>query len=270
MRDREPDMQDLLRDLRLDDGPGPALVLSEREAARQLEAALDRGLPRVAPRRRWPLWVAAAATVCLGLPAGAALWQFVSPSPPPARVARPRPAPVRPVEPAPPPVAPAPPPVQVEPAPAPQRRPKPRRRVRAAEPPAPAPSPSASADALLDAASRLRGAQQWAPAAQAYERVVQAHPEHSAAYVARVSAAALYLEHLQDPARAARLYRAALAQRPNGPLDASTRWNLARAYRALGQTGPEREILQEVLRRHPEAVHSAQARARLQQLEASR
>jgi len=121
-----------------------------------------------------------------------------------------------------------------------------------------------SADALLDEASRLRGQGRWAEAEAAYQRLIEAHPAHRAAYVARISAASLDLDHLARPARARDRYQAALTQ--GGPLDAEARWGLARAHRALGDAGAEVEALRALLQHHPKSAHAARARQRLEAL----
>ncbi len=222
--------------------------------------------------------MAAAALIFVALPAGAALWSYVRTPRPPPKLQHPVPASPRAV--APPAHVPAPqtatvaatPPAAAAP-PAKSRarpakraaRPRPRRNAR----PKPAPPAAPSAEQLLNAASRLRGAQQWAAAATAYEALVKAHPGHRATYVARISAAGLYLDHLNAPGSAARVYRAALAQRRTGPLHAAARWGLARAYRAQGDQARELKVLRTLLRTHPEALQAGQARRRLQAVEGS-
>ncbi|MCA9552149.1 MAG: tetratricopeptide repeat protein, partial [Myxococcales bacterium] len=151
------------------------------------------------------------------------------------------------------------------PAPEPPPRRAPRPRVRpSAPPPALIVPATPSADALLDEASRLRGQGRWAEAEVAYQRLIDAHPAHRAAYVARISAASLDLDHLARSARARDRYQAALTQ--GGPLDAEARWGLARAHRALGDAGAEVEALQALLQHHPKSAHAARARQRLEAL----
>jgi|GEM_PF-2880227 len=278
MPEQDPRLQDLLQDLSLDDGPGPAQPLRPEEARQQVIAALDAVLPAQtlatpAPRRRAWWAVAAAALVFIALPAGAALWSYVrAPRPPPEL--RP-PAPTEAEALTPPPQVPAPQTATVAaPTPTAEARARParraaRRRPRRTNRPRPAPPAAPSAEQLLNTASRLSGEQQWAAAARAYEALIEAHPGHRATYVARISAGALYLDHLNAPGSAARAYRAALAQRSTGPLHAAARWGLARAYRAQGDQARESKVLRTLLQNHPEALQVRQAKLRLQAIEGS-
>src|SRR5690606_19389394 len=106
-----------------------------------------------------------------------------------------------------------------------------------------------SADDLLQRANALRGARSWREAERTYVEVTSAHPSTHAAYVARVAAAALRLEHLGDPGGAVRLYRSAVAH--GGALDAEGRAGLARAYGRLGRDAEEAEAWRGLLARHP-------------------
>jgi hypothetical protein len=90
--------------------------------------------------------------------------------------------------------------------------------------------------------------------------VLTTHPQSPQAYVARVSAAALRLEHLGDPAGALRLYGSG----SGGPLTPEIAWGKARAHRALGQTASERREL-EALASGSSSLAEA-ARERLKQI----
>jgi tetratricopeptide (TPR) repeat protein len=145
------------------------------------------------------------------------------------------------------------------------------RRVRRRRPrvqPDPAPVMVAeTADDLLRRANALRGAGSYREAERTYLEVTSAHPSTHAAYVARVAAAALRLEHLGDPGGAVRLYRSAIVH--GGALDAEARAGLARAYARLGRDAEEAEAWRGLLARHPSSPFAGRARSRLAELEAA-
>ncbi|MCU0671758.1 MAG: hypothetical protein MUE69_03080 [Myxococcota bacterium] len=143
------------------------------------------------------------------------------------------------------------------------------RRVRRRRPrvdPAPA-MVAETADDLLRRANALRGAGSYREAERTYLEVTSAHPSTHAAYVARVAAAALRLEHLGDPGGAVRLYRSAIAH--GGALDAEARAGLARAFARLGRDIDEAEAWRGLLARHPSSPFAGRARSRLAELEAA-
>lgn len=141
-----------------------------------------------------------------------------------------------------------------------------RRRPRVEPDPAPA-MVAETADDLLRRANALRGAGDYRGAERTYLEVTSAHPSTHAAYVARVAAAALRLEHLGDPGGAVRLYRSAIAH--GGALDAESRAGLARAYARLGRDADEAEAWRGLLARHPSSPFAGRARSRLAELEAA-
>jgi tetratricopeptide (TPR) repeat protein len=216
-------------------------------------------------------WLAAAAVLLLAVvPAAAAIWRVVRlpPRPAPHHV---RPKPDRSVAP---PIEPAPeetsgiaPEENLEVAPLPSHRPK-RARGQFRRSPAVQPVSDPSAADLLDLASRQRASRAWAAAAATYGRLLAAHPDTGAAYVAHVARATIALEHLGRPKRAAHGFTAALRARPDGPLHAEARWGLARAWRAQGEQEAERKALEALLRDYPASAYAELARARLETLEA--
>jgi len=111
--------------------------------------------------------------------------------------------------------------------------------------------------------NRLRGERRWAKADEAYAQALRSAPHSQTAYVARVASAAVRLEHLNDPAGALALYRAALREAPSGPLREEVLFGIADAQRALGNGTAEREALERFLREHPSSPLAAQARSRL-------
>lgn len=123
-----------------------------------------------------------------------------------------------------------------------------------------------SAPDLLAQANELRRARNYRAAERTYLQVAARYGSSGSAYVARVAAASLRLEHLSNPRGAVALYREALRHRPGGNLDAEARYGLARAQRRLGQGAAERRTLEELLRRHPQAPFARRARSRLTEL----
>ncbi len=272
--------------LPLDDAPGPARPIGPQVANRLVQAALDEALPAAPPGQlrgpspapgarpgRRTLGIAAAAAVLLVGPlAAAAIYRIVrapqAPAPAP-QIERPRQA-------KPPAIAPvledppaAPPPVRTPPSRRPKRKKMARRPARPApQPPAPVVAPAPlSANALMAQASEHRRGRRWRDATRSYEAVFEKHPRNPAAYVARVAAATLRLEKLQDPKGAIRLFQAALSRRPGGPLSEEAREGLADAYRKLGAPQKEAAALRELLSKHPGAPSARAAKARLTELE---
>ncbi|MEM6955433.1 MAG: hypothetical protein AAF645_07075 [Myxococcota bacterium] len=117
---------------------------------------------------------------------------------------------------------------------------------------------------LLREANELRRTGAYGEAAALYRRVSErASPE---AYSAAVAAGSLELEHLNRPARAARLFQRASRLRPQGRLDLTVRQGLATAYAATGQRARERQALERLVNRHPSSRAAVRARQRLLQL----
>ncbi|MCA9613956.1 MAG: hypothetical protein H6721_25975 [Sandaracinus sp.] len=145
------------------------------------------------------------------------------------------------------------------------RRRRRRRRARPATVEEPTVMVAETAEDLLRRANGLRGGRQWREAERTYLEVTSAHPSTHAAYVARVAAAALRLEHLDDPGGAVRLYRSAISH--GGNLDAEARAGLARAYGRLGRASDEADAWRGLLQRHPSSPFAGRARSRLSELE---
>ena len=128
----------------------------------------------------------------------------------------------------------------------------------------PAPAPGESAPDLLAEANRLRRSGSYAQAEATYRRVVALNPRGREAHVARVAAAGLRLERLNDPGGAARLYRD--AARGSGGLAAEATFGLARASRALGDRSAEIQSLRAVVERFPRSPYVRPATDRLRSL----
>jgi tetratricopeptide (TPR) repeat protein len=119
---------------------------------------------------------------------------------------------------------------------------------------------------LLQQANRARAAGEFREAARLYAEVYDGRPSSLSAYVALVAAASLELEHLDHPARARKLFEAALRARPKGALDLEARQGLALSLRDMGARGEEIAALRTLIARHPARPAAARARARLAEL----
>jgi hypothetical protein len=97
--------------------------------------------------------------------------------------------------------------------------------------------------------------------------VFEQHPGTLAAYVARVAAASIRVDHLDDASGARTLLRQALRERPNGALDLEVRTGLSKAEHALGDRAAEREALQSLVQSHPASLAAERARERLRELD---
>jgi hypothetical protein len=129
-----------------------------------------------------------------------------------------------------------------------------------AEDPAPVAVPR-TPDDLLAEANAARAAHRWHDADALYARVAGGEPG-LAAQTALVASASIRLEHLGDPAGAARGFRAALAAGPRDALAEDARWGLAEVARVTGDTAAERRALDDFLARHAGSPRAPRARAR--------
>jgi tetratricopeptide (TPR) repeat protein len=118
----------------------------------------------------------------------------------------------------------------------------------------------------LEEANQLRARKKWKEADEAYAKVWQTAPKSDAAYVARIAAAGLRLDHLGDPRTALVRYRAALKASSRGALSEEARFGIAEAFRKLDDTEREVASLREFLAKHPEAGLAPKAKARLSAL----
>lgn len=130
----------------------------------------------------------------------------------------------------------------------------------------PSPLPVEKPADRLGAANELRRAQRWREAEAAYLAVVTQAPAAPEAYVARLAAASLRLEHLGDPAGALRLYESSA---PGGALGVEGLFGTARCHRALGQSAEESAALTAVVSRYPTSLQADRARQRLRELQGS-
>jgi hypothetical protein len=119
---------------------------------------------------------------------------------------------------------------------------------------------------LLQKANQLRAGGQFREAAETYSLVYDRFSKSQAAYVARVAAAALELEHLSNPLKARKLFEQALQDRPKGALDLEARQGLSVALRDLEDRAGEREALRSLVSRHPGSPAARRAQVRLMEL----
>jgi tetratricopeptide (TPR) repeat protein len=119
---------------------------------------------------------------------------------------------------------------------------------------------------LLQKANQLRAAGRFRDAEQTYSLVYDRFPRSQAAYVARVAAASLELEHLSNPLKARKLFELALQERPKGALDLEARQGLSVALRDLEDRAAEREALRSLVTRHPGSPAARRAQVRLMEL----
>ncbi|HET8937965.1 MAG TPA: hypothetical protein VFN67_31190 [Polyangiales bacterium] len=119
---------------------------------------------------------------------------------------------------------------------------------------------------LLQKANQLRAAGRFREAAQTYSLVYDRFPKTQAAYVSRVAAASLELEHLSNPLKARKLFESALQERPKGALDLEARQGLSTALRDLEDRSGERDALRSLVSRHPGSPAARRAQVRLMEL----
>jgi tetratricopeptide (TPR) repeat protein len=256
----------------LDDRPGPAPRITRERAAAMVDAALhefdgaqavNRAVNKARARRKTlvPL-LSIAASVLLGLVGVAAAARFyfhfndsapTSASAPtqanlPRVAQRGLPAPESLATPAPVSEAPA------EPVP-----------LRAAVKPGRVSAP----EDLLQKANHLRADGQFREAAQTYALVYERFPKSLSAYVARVAAAAIQLEHLSNPTLARRLYEQALREQAAGALDLEARQGLSVALRDLEDRPAEVRTLQGLMNAHPDSPAARRAQVRLREIDGS-
>jgi outer membrane protein assembly factor BamD (BamD/ComL family) len=141
--------------------------------------------------------------------------------------------------------------------------------VAPAEDPAPTPAPR-TPDDLLAEANAARAAHRWRDADALYARVASGEPAGLAAQAALVASATIHLEHLGDPAGAARRFRAALASGPRDALAEDARWGLAEAARATGDSAAELRALDDFIAHHAGSPRAPRAGARRTEIGAAR
>jgi tetratricopeptide (TPR) repeat protein len=267
------DMPYELESLLRADGDGPAPRIDAVSAQRLVAQAIDgAAAPRVAPLRiKRYAWLLAAALVITG--SAAAMYSALQTRSDTAHsgrpvVARKSPAPPASVEPAarPPPPATAEATVPAETRPA-RAGTAPATAQPRAEQPAAADHGGAGVQDLLRRANALRGEGRYRSAERTYMRVVAQSPSGAPAYSARVAAAGLRIERLNDPRGALKLYSEALRAEPHGALAPEIHEGMAQAFRKLGQPAREREALNALLREQADGPTAERARARLQELD---
>jgi tetratricopeptide (TPR) repeat protein len=132
--------------------------------------------------------------------------------------------------------------------------------------PRPATPERTAPEDLLQRANHLRAAGQFREAAQTYTLVYDRFPKSLSAYVAKVAAAAIELEHLSNPTRARRLYEQAVREQPRGALDLEARQGLSVALRDLEDRPAETRALQALVAAHPDSPAARRAQVRLREI----
>jgi hypothetical protein len=121
-------------------------------------------------------------------------------------------------------------------------------------------------DDLLQKANHLRSAGQFQAAAQTYGQVYERSPHSFSAYVARIAAGSIELEHLSNPTHARRLFEQALHERVSGALDLEARQGLSVALRDLEDRPAEVRALQTLVAAHPDSPAARRAQVRLREI----
>jgi hypothetical protein len=127
-------------------------------------------------------------------------------------------------------------------------------------------TPRSAPEDLLQKANQQRAAAQFKDAASSYASVYERYPHTLSAYVARVAAGSLALEHLQSPKQARALFEQAMRDRPQGALDLEARQGLALALRDLGDSLGERKALRALVANHAGSPAAKRAEQRLHEL----
>lgn len=268
------DMPYELESLLRADGEGPAPRIDGAAAQRLVAQAIDAAsVAQVRPLRRTRYgWLLAAALVITGSAAAMYAAQHARDAEPQAARPRASAGATQIAEPLPEPVQPAQPAELAQGAAQPQPIDAPARAAAETEPaqPAHAEAGAGRVQDLLRRANQLRGEGQYRSAERTYLRVVAQSPSGAPAYSARVAAAGLRLERLNDPRGALRLYSDALRASPNGPLSPEVHEGMAQAYRKLGDGAREQNALAALLAEQADGPAAERARVRLQELQAPR
>ncbi len=119
---------------------------------------------------------------------------------------------------------------------------------------------------LLAQANLLRAQRRWLAAERLYRRVVKKYPKSDQAYSAAVAAAYLRLEQLDDPTSALRLLRIAQKDRGHQYLLPEIRYGIAECFKRLGNREAEIGALEIFLRAHPRSPLNKKAAQRLHTL----
>lgn len=118
----------------------------------------------------------------------------------------------------------------------------------------------------LQRANRFRQQRKWQAAEQTYRQVCTMYPGSASAYVALIAAAALRLDHLDNPRGALALFHQAVSYKPRGALDVEARLGIARSWQQLGEEQHELEALRALLQRYPSGPIAERARQRLEEI----
>jgi TolA-binding protein len=127
--------------------------------------------------------------------------------------------------------------------------------------------PSAPAQDLSREAQERRARRDFEGAAATLRELVATYPANPLSDAARVVLGQIEVEHLANPAAAARICDSYLARAPRGALASEALSCKASALRALGRTAEERRVLEAFLAQFPQAAQAAESRRRLEALQ---
>lgn len=119
---------------------------------------------------------------------------------------------------------------------------------------------------LMSEASRARRAGDYHGAVQRYRELARRFPSSREAVTSRVSMGRILLDRLNNPAGALHAFDGYLRSAPSGTLAQEALVGRALSLRRLGRQPAERRAWNRLLERHPNSIHAARARQRLEAL----
>lgn len=127
-------------------------------------------------------------------------------------------------------------------------------------------APTKTAAELFAQANQARRDGDAHEAVRVYRALQKSYPASAEANTSRVALGRLLLDKLGDPAGARAQFEAYLAKAQGGTLAEEARVGLALAVGRLGDASAERAAWKALLANHPDSVHAARARKRLEEL----
>jgi TolA-binding protein len=103
-----------------------------------------------------------------------------------------------------------------------------------------------------------------------YRELADLFPGTREEVTSRVSLGRLLLDRMGNPGRALQLFESYLSAAPDGTLAEEARLGRALCLGRLGRSDEERGAWEDLLASHPDTVHQARARARLEELDTGR
>ncbi len=123
-----------------------------------------------------------------------------------------------------------------------------------------------TAEELFARANQARRAQRYGEAVQFYRELGRRFPGSRQEVASRVSLGRLLLDRLGNSRRALQLFESYLLATPSGNLSQEARLGQALSHQRLGQRSAESRAWRSLLDHHPNSVHAARARTRLEAL----